>query len=73
VKSSRRSASGKAGKSIKEKRAIKKPRKIAGEDARLTAFLRGVPRADDNGRLIEQRDHGRAHTYRHPTPKRADG
>jgi hypothetical protein len=47
-KSPRQSASKSSGKTIKEKRAIKKSKKAAEENARMAVFLRGEPRADRN-------------------------
>jgi hypothetical protein len=44
-KSPRQSAAKKPGKSIKEKRLIKKSRKATAENERVAAFLRGEPRA----------------------------
>lgn len=43
-KSPRHSASKKSGKSIKEKRAIKKVKKVTGEQDRIAGVLRGKPR-----------------------------
>ena len=42
-KSPRQSASKKSGRSIKEKRAIKKSRKAVAETDRMAVFLRGEP------------------------------
>jgi hypothetical protein len=42
-KSPRQSVAKKPGRSIKEKRLIKKSRKAAAENDRLTVFLRGEP------------------------------
>ena len=42
-KSLRRSAAKKPGRSIKEKRLIKKSRKSAAENDRMSVFLRGEP------------------------------
>ena len=42
-KSPRRSASKKSGRSIKEKRAIKKSKKAIAENDRIAVFLRGEP------------------------------
>jgi hypothetical protein len=48
-KSPRQSASKSSGKSIKEKRALKKSRKAAaGENTQAADFLRGEPRAGRN-------------------------
>jgi hypothetical protein len=41
--SPRRSAAKKPGRSVKEKRLLKKSRKAAVETDRLTVFLRGEP------------------------------
>jgi hypothetical protein len=42
-KSPRQSASKKSGRSIKEKRAIKKSKKAIAETGRMAVFLRGEP------------------------------
>ena len=42
-KSPRQSATKKSGRSIKEKRLIKKSRKAVAENDRMTVFLRGEP------------------------------
>jgi len=41
--SSRRSTTKKPGRSIKEKRLVKKSRKAVAENTRMTVFLRGEP------------------------------
>jgi hypothetical protein len=43
TKSPRQSATKKPGRSLKEKRLIKKSRKAASENDRMTVFLRGEP------------------------------
>ena len=43
IKSPRQPATKKPGRSIKEKRLIKKSRKAAAENDRMTVFLRGEP------------------------------
>jgi hypothetical protein len=43
-KSPRQSAAKKPGRSIKEKRLIKKSRKAVSENDRMSVFLRGEPR-----------------------------
>ena len=47
-KSPRQSASKKSGRSIKEKRAIKKSKKAVAENARIAVFLRGEPGPSPN-------------------------
>ena len=44
AKSPRQSMAQKAGRSIKEKRLIKKSRKAVAENDRITVFLRGEPK-----------------------------
>ena len=44
-KSRRQSVTKKPGRSVKEKRLIKKSRKAAAENDRMTVFLRGEPGA----------------------------
>lgn len=43
TRSPRRAAAKKPGRSVKEKRLIKKSRKAVAENDRLTVFLRGEP------------------------------
>jgi hypothetical protein len=43
IKSPRQPTTKKPGRSIKEKRLIKKSRKAAAENDRMTVFLRGEP------------------------------
>jgi chaperone required for assembly of F1-ATPase len=43
-KSPRQSASKKPGRSIKEKRLVKKSRRATAENDRMTVFLRGEPK-----------------------------
>jgi hypothetical protein len=43
-KSPRQSVAKKPGRSVKEKRLIKKSRKAVAENDRMTVFLRGEPR-----------------------------
>jgi hypothetical protein len=43
-KSPRQSVAKKPGRSVKEKRLIKKSRKAVAENDRMTMFLRGEPR-----------------------------
>jgi len=47
-KSPRQSPSKKPGKSVKEKRVIKKARKATAENERIAVFLRGEPRVPRN-------------------------
>jgi hypothetical protein len=51
-KSPRQSPSKKSGKSIKEKRAIKRSRKAATENDRIGVFLRGGPTADQGSEKV---------------------
>jgi hypothetical protein len=44
-KSPRQSAAKKPGRSVKEKRLIKKSRKTVAENDRMTVLLRGEPRS----------------------------
>ncbi len=51
-KSPRQSPSKKSGKSIKEKRAIKKSRKATTENDRMRVLLRGGPAADQGSEKV---------------------
>ena len=51
-KSPRQSPSKKSGKSIKEKRAIKKSRKATTENDRIGVFLRSGPGADQSSEKV---------------------
>ncbi|HVL22699.1 MAG TPA: hypothetical protein VM450_01360 [Thermomicrobiales bacterium] len=51
-KSPRQSPSKKSGKSIKEKRAIKKSRKATTENDRIDVFLRSGPGADQSSEKV---------------------
>ena len=52
-KSPRQSPSKKSGKSIKEKRAIKKSRKATVENDRIGVFLRSGPAADRSSEKVQ--------------------
>jgi hypothetical protein len=47
-KSRRRSESKKTGKSVKEKRVMKKARRAVAENDRMAVFVRGEPRVARN-------------------------
>jgi len=51
-KSPRQSPSRKSGKSIKEKRAIKKSRKATAENDRIRVFLQSGPTADQGSEKV---------------------
>jgi hypothetical protein len=51
-KSARQSSSKKSGRSIKEKRAIKKSRKATAENDRIEVFLRSGPGTDQSSEKV---------------------